>query len=127
MNRRSFLKRAGAAGLAIVAAPLYIPAERLAFGVPQHGIAIATDAEVERFAVLDEMTVNAFVPTIWSRECVRTFAQQTALADLVDRSFEREMGLGEPIDVDAALGLGKPGDLGSYLTEHRPPRMRLFA
>lgn len=61
------------------------------------------------------------------KRAVRTFAQQTALADLVDRSFGREMSLDESIDVDAALGLGKPGDLGIYLTEHRPPRMRLFA
>jgi hypothetical protein len=61
------------------------------------------------------------------KRAVRTVTQQTALADLVDRSFGREMGLGEPIDVAAALGLGKPGDLGSYLTEHRPPRMGLFA
>jgi hypothetical protein len=63
------------------------------------------------------------------KRAVRTVTQQTALADLVDRSFGREMSLGESIsiDVDAALGLGKPGDLGSYLTEHRPPRMGLFA
>jgi hypothetical protein len=35
MNRRSFLRRAGAAALAVVAAPLFIPAERLDFGVPR--------------------------------------------------------------------------------------------
>lgn len=35
MNRRSFLKRAGGAALAVVAAPLFIPAERLEFGVPK--------------------------------------------------------------------------------------------
>jgi hypothetical protein len=35
MNRRSFLRRAGAAALAVVAAPIFIPAERLDFGVPR--------------------------------------------------------------------------------------------
>jgi hypothetical protein len=35
MDRRSFLKRAGAAALAVVAAPLFIPSERLEFGVPK--------------------------------------------------------------------------------------------
>ena len=35
MNRRGFLKRAGASALAVVAAPLFIPAERLAYGVPK--------------------------------------------------------------------------------------------
>lgn len=40
MNRRSFLKRAGAATLAIVAAPLFIPSERLDFGVPKPRIIV---------------------------------------------------------------------------------------
>lgn len=35
MNRRSFLKRAGAAALIVVAAPLFVPSERLELGVPK--------------------------------------------------------------------------------------------
>lgn len=38
MNRRGFLRRAGAAVIAAVAAPLYIPSERLDFGVPTQGL-----------------------------------------------------------------------------------------
>lgn len=40
MNRRSFLKRAGAATLAVVAAPLFIPSERLDFGVPKRRLIV---------------------------------------------------------------------------------------
>jgi hypothetical protein len=35
VDRRSFLRRAGAAALTVVAAPLFIPSERLDFGVPK--------------------------------------------------------------------------------------------
>lgn len=35
MDRRGFLKRAGGAILTVVAAPLFIPSERLDFGVPR--------------------------------------------------------------------------------------------
>ena len=43
MNRRGFLKRVGGAALAVVTAPLYIPSERLDFGVPARRLILSSD------------------------------------------------------------------------------------
>jgi len=40
MGRRGFLKRVGAAALTVVAAPLFVPSERLEFGVPKQRLIV---------------------------------------------------------------------------------------
>lgn len=45
IGRRGFLKRIGTAALIVVSAPLYIPSERLDFGVPKR---IITPDEAQR-------------------------------------------------------------------------------
>jgi hypothetical protein len=93
MNRRSFLKRASGI-VAGAACALYIPAERLEFGVPK---AIATASQVG---------------TMWSQETAEalkmaqllaelsgpqnylqgdTYGREVRFADLVDRSYEQEI------------------------------------
>lgn len=61
MNRRSFLKRAGAATLAIVSAPLFIPSERLAFGVPKPRIVVPEPLLTRTLIGPDDEEVQSFV------------------------------------------------------------------
>ena len=61
MNRRSFLKRAGAATLAVVAAPLFIPSERLDFGVPKQRLIVPEPLLTRTLIGPDDEDVQSFV------------------------------------------------------------------
>lgn len=61
MNRRSFLKRAGAATLAVVAAPLFIPSERLDFGVPKRRLIVPEPLLTRTLIGPDDEDVQSFV------------------------------------------------------------------
>jgi hypothetical protein len=107
MNRRGFLKVLGGAGLSIVAAPLFIPSERLDFGVPRCPIALPTDEEVaEILAAAPEqsITINTwsytayqvgpigvttaanYIPEIWSKYVVQARDQDLVLSKLMGKS-----------------------------------------
>lgn len=86
MDRRGFLKVLGAA----VAAPLFIPSDRLDFGVPRGLIALPTDEEVVQIVAgypLDTVLAAAYIPEIWSQHVVRTAEQRTVFASLVEQSL----------------------------------------
>ncbi|HVQ45109.1 MAG TPA: hypothetical protein VMT30_09220 [Candidatus Saccharimonadia bacterium] len=108
MNRRSFLKVLGGTGLSIVAAPLFIPSERLDFGVPRGPIALPTEEEVAEILAVSEQpltigtwsytafavdTASAadFIPEIWSKYAKGMAGQDLVFSKLMAKSNIRDL------------------------------------
>lgn len=97
LSRRSFLKRVGAATLAIAAAPLFIPSERLDFGVPHAPIVLPTDEDVAEILSIPESyqafkwnatTASFYIPEVWSKDVVRALDQRLVFADLIGKNAD---------------------------------------
>lgn len=82
MNRRSFLKLAGSAALSVVAAPLFVPSERLDFGVPKQRLIVLSDEELW----------ESIRPDI-ERDMAEQFEQSFYVMPRVGRDEEWERGI----------------------------------
>ena len=54
---------------------------------------------------IDSTTSAVFIPTLWSREYIRATAQQTVLAPLVDRRYEKDLKHGDTAHVPSVAHL----------------------
>jgi hypothetical protein len=112
VNRRSFLKLGAGAAIAPVAAPLFIPAERLEFGVPRpiatasagHTLREYRDAIADRLeTLLGRPTPGEFIAQVRGKETVEAIASSPIMLSRLDRSWEPDMLVGHTIHVPRPL------------------------